>query len=168
VNHNYAYNRAHDDANRLARRHERDLQWAKERRRKQERELGEALLLVATRPLTLARKTVLRSLALLVVIVGGDWFVESAGIFPDRMLVIHWVAVALIVAVLLAALVSLTKLKARLGAARTLLRTNQARLAHTQYHINESVHLFVDSRVEVHNTRQVHSTRQVHTIQAAP
>jgi hypothetical protein len=157
VNHNYAYNRAHDDANRLARRHERDLQWAKERRRQQEREIGEALLLVATKPLTLARKTVLRSLALLVVIVGGDWFVESTGILADWMQVIHWVAVALIVAVLVGALVSLLKLKARLGAARTLLRANGARLAHTQYHINESVHLFVDSRVEVHNTRQVHT-----------
>jgi hypothetical protein len=156
VNHNYAYNRAHDDANRLARRHERDLQWAKERRRQQEREIGEALLLVATKPLTLARKTVLRSLASLVVIVGGDWFVESAGFVADWMPVIHWVAVSLIVAVLVGALVSLLKLKARLGAARTLLRSNGAQLAHTQYHINESVHLFVDSRVEVHNTRQVH------------
>ena len=51
---------------------------------------------------------------------------------------------------------SLLKLKKRLAAARTILRANETRLAHTQYHINESVHLFVDSRVEVHNTRQVH------------
>ena len=82
MNHNYAYNRAHDEAHRLARRHERDLHWAKERRRQHERQIGEALLLVATKPLVLARKTLLITALLLLVIVGGQWFVQNAG--PPR------------------------------------------------------------------------------------
>ncbi|MFF1876639.1 hypothetical protein [Leifsonia sp. NPDC058230] len=156
MNHTYTYDRAHDEAHRLARRHERDLHWAKERRRQHERELGEALLLVSTKPITLARKTVLVTAALFLAIIAGEWLVQSSGILTDWMPIVQWVAVALIVAVFAGALVSLLKLKGRLAAARTLLRSNQNRLAHTQYHINESVHLFVDSRVEVHNTRQVH------------
>ncbi|WP_431278879.1 hypothetical protein [Leifsonia poae] len=156
MNHTYAYNRAHDEAHRLARRHERDLHWAKERRRQHEREIGEAMLLVATKPATLARKTMLVSTILLIVIVGGDGFIESTGAFAAWLPIVHWAAVALVVGVLIGALISLLKLRNRIQAARTLVRSNDARLAHTQYHINESVHLFVDSRTEVHNTRQVH------------
>ena len=60
-----AYDRAHDDAQRLARRHERDLHWAKERRRQQEREIAEAAALLAIPALTLARRTLVVSAVLL-------------------------------------------------------------------------------------------------------
>ena len=53
--HTTSYNPAHDKAQLLARRHERDLHWAKERRRQHEREAAEARATLAARPLRLAR-----------------------------------------------------------------------------------------------------------------
>ena len=38
-------------------------------------------------------------------------------------------------------------------AAPFVLHSRDARLSHTQYHIHESVHSFIDSHVEVVNTR---------------
>jgi hypothetical protein len=158
VNTTYAYNRAHDDAHRLARRHERDLRWAKERRRQHERDLGEARLMLATSSAAHARKTLLITVALLLVIVGGEWLADAMGALGDWKSVVQWAAAALVVAVLVGAVVSLLKVRRRLQAARTLVRNHDARLAHTQYQISESVHRFVDARVEVLNTRQVHAS----------
>jgi len=117
-----AYDRAHDDAQRLARRHERDLHWAKERRRQQEREIAEAAALLAIPALTLARRTLVVSAVLLAL----------TGVALD-----------------LAFNAGLT----RRAAARAALHSRDARLSHTQYHIHESVHSFIDSHVEVVNTR---------------
>jgi hypothetical protein len=61
---------------------------------------------------------------------------------------------ALVLAVVLTATMSLLRLRARRAAARALLRSRDARLSHTQYHIHESVHSFIDARVDVVNTRQ--------------
>lgn len=158
MNTTYAYNRAHDDAHRLARRHERDLRWAKERRRKHERELGEARLMLATSPAAHARKTMLTTVALLVVIVGGEWLADATGVFGPGQALLQWAAAALVVGVLVGAVVSLLKVRRRLQAARTLVGNHDARLTHIQYQITESVHHFVDARVEVLNTRQVHAS----------
>ncbi len=156
MNTTYTYNRAHDDAHLLARRHERDLQWAKERRRQHERELGEARLLLATKPIALAAKTITITVAMLLAIAGAYWFVQSVQLPGEWMPTIQYGAIALVVVVLIGALVSLRRISARRAAARALLDTHAARLAHTQYHIGESVHSFIDARVDVRNTRQVH------------
>ncbi|GAA1448581.1 hypothetical protein [Leifsonia poae] len=156
MNTTYTYNRAHDDAHLLARRHERDLQWAKERRRQHERELGEARLLLATKPIALAAKTITVSVLMLLAIAGADWFVQSVRLPAEWMPTIQYGALALVVAVLVGALISLRRVRARRSAASALLATHSARLAHTQYHIGESVHSFIDAKVDVHNTRQVH------------
>ena len=58
------------------------------------------------------------------------------------------------VAVLLGATVGLGRVRSRRAAARALLRSREARLSHTQFHIHESVHSFIDARVDVVNTRQ--------------
>ena len=87
MNTTYTYNRAHDDAHLLARRHERDLQWAKERRRQHERELGEARLLLATKPVALAAKTITVTVLVLLAIAGADWFVQS--VQPPRRVDAH-------------------------------------------------------------------------------
>jgi uncharacterized membrane protein YraQ (UPF0718 family) len=153
---NQPYNHAHDHAQRLARRHERDLLWAKERRRQREREIATARRLLAMRRTTLARTTVQVTSILLLVIVAGFWCLSSIGLPDVWMMRILWLAAALVVTVLIGALMSLSKLKARRAAARSVLRSHEARLSHTQYHIDESVHSFVDSRVDVWNTRVTH------------
>ncbi|MFF1571694.1 hypothetical protein ACFVWR_03025 [Leifsonia sp. NPDC058292] len=158
MNTTYAYNRAHDDAHRLARRHERDLHWAKNRRRQHERELGEARLALATSPLVHARNTLLITAALVIAIVGGEWLADSVPALAAWTAIIQWSAAAAIVALLLAAVSSLLKLRRRLDAARALVGDHDARIAHTQYQITESVHHFVDARVEVLNTRRVHAS----------
>lgn len=153
---NQPYNHAHDHAQRLARRHERDLLWAKERRRQREREIASARRLLATKRTTLARKTVQITSILLLVIVVGTWCLSSIGLPDVWMTRVLWLAAALVVTVLIGTLMSLFKVKARRAAARSVLRSHAARLSHTQYHIDESVHSFVDSRVDVWNTRVTH------------
>ncbi|MGH1525221.1 hypothetical protein ACRAWC_14730 [Leifsonia sp. L25] len=78
MNHHTSYDRAHDDAQRLARRHERDLHWAKERRRQQEREIVAASALLASSPWALARRTVLVSGSLLAVVAVATGFATAA------------------------------------------------------------------------------------------
>ena len=147
------YNHAHDRAQLLARRHERDLHWAKERRRQHERENAEARALLATHPLRLARVTLWTAGTALVVI-GAAWAVALAVTAPEWQAAVDSAGAALALAVLLASAISLGRLRARRAAARALLRSRDARLSHTQYHIHESVHSFIDARVDVVNTRQ--------------
>lgn len=153
---NQPYNHAHDHAQRLARRHERDLLWAKERRRQREREIASARRLLATKRVTLARPTIQVSVILWSVIAAAYWWLSTLRLPDVWMTRIDWLAAALVVTVLIGALMSLYKVKARRSAARAVLRSHAARLSHTQYHIDESVHSFVDSRVDVWNTRVTH------------
>ncbi|RDV46014.1 hypothetical protein DOE76_04305, partial [Leifsonia sp. ku-ls] len=69
--HTTTYNHAHDRAQLLARRHERDLHWAKERRRQQEREAAEARALLAVSPLRLARAALWTTAAALAATAGA-------------------------------------------------------------------------------------------------
>lgn len=147
------YDRAHDDAQRLARRHERDLHWAKERRRQQEREIAEAAALLAIPALTLARRTLIVSAAVLAVTGVGLEFTVNAGLPSGWVLIAGAAAVAIALTVVICAAASLLGIRSRRAAARTTLHSRDARLSHTQYHIRESVHSFIDSHVEVVNTR---------------
>ncbi|GAA2054000.1 hypothetical protein [Leifsonia soli] len=147
------YNHAHDRAQLLARRHERDLHWAKERRRQHERENAEARALLATHPLRLAGATLWTSAAALAAI-GAGWAVALAVTAPGWQAAMDVAGATLTLAVLLASTISLARIRGRRAAARALLRSRDARLSHTQYHIHESVHSFIDARVDVVNTRQ--------------
>ena len=148
-----SYNRAHDQAQLLARRHERDLHWAKERRRQQERETAEARALLAESPLRLARSTFWTAGALLVAATGA-WGLALAVLSPSLALIVDAAGVAFALTVLIGAAVSLGRLQARRTAARALLHAREARLSHTQFHIHESVHSFIGARVDVVNTRE--------------
>jgi hypothetical protein len=151
--HTTSYNHAHDKAQLLARRHERDLHWAKERRRRQERETAEARAVLAAHPLRLASTTLWTTGVLLVVVAGG--WVAALVLLPAGWAgLIDGAATAAAVAVLLGATVGLGRVRSRRAAARALLRSREARLSHTQFHIHESVHSFIDARVDVVNTRQ--------------
>jgi len=152
--HTTSYNHAHDKAQLLARRHERDLHWAKERRRRQEREAAEAAALLATHPLRLARTTLWTTGALLSVVAGG-WGLALALVAPSWSGVIDGAAAVAALAVLVGGTVALGRIQARRAEARAVLRARQARLSHTQFHIHESVHSFIDARVDVVNTRDV-------------
>ena len=152
--HTTSYNHAHDRAQLLARRHERDLHWAKERRRQQEREAAEARALLAVSPLRLARAA-LWTAALSLVAIGGAWVAALALLGPAWSAVADGVATVLALSVLLGAAIALGRIRSRRAAARTLLRAREVRLSHTQYHIHESVHSFIDARVDVVNTRDV-------------
>jgi hypothetical protein len=153
VNTLLAYDRAHDEAQRLARRHERDLHWAKERRRQQEREIAEAAALLAVPASTLARRTLVVSVVLLVMTGAGFDFALTAGLSSGWLLLAGAAAVAIVLTVAICASVSLLGIRSRRAAARIALHSRDARLSHTQYHIHESVHSFIDSHVEVVNTR---------------
>lgn len=151
--HTTSYNRAHDQAQLLARRHERDLHWAKERRRQHEREAAEARALLAVPRLRLAQPTLWTAGALLVGATGA-WGLASAVLAPSLGLIVDAAAVAFAIVVLVGAAVSLGRVRARRAAARALLHARDARLSHTQFHIHESVHSFIGARVDVVNTRE--------------
>lgn len=148
-----AYDRAHDAAQRLNRRHERDLHWAKERRREQERAIAEATALLQTGRFALIRRTVVVDAVLLVAIGAGLWAAAAAALTEPWSLVVGIAAGVAAAGVLTSAIVSLARLRARRAAARALLRSREARLAHTQFHIQESVHSYIDSYSDVINTR---------------
>ncbi len=150
---NYSYNRAHDDAQRLARRHALDLQWAKERRRQQDRELARARRLLDAKPIVLAQKTVLASAVLLIVVGAGAWLVEGAGLPAVLTADTLWLALGTTVGVLIGTLVSLVRIRSRRSAAQKLVRAHPVRKVHTQYHIEQSTHRFVAARAEVFLTR---------------
>ena len=150
---NHSYNRAHDEAQRRARRHALDLQWAKERRRRHDRELARARRLLAIRPLVLAQKTVFVAIGLLAVIAAGVWFVRDAGIPNVWTTDILWLALALMIAVLIGTLVSLVRIHSRREAAQKLVRAHPEKKVRTQYHIEQSTHSFVSARAEVYSTR---------------
>lgn len=152
--HTTSYNHAHDRAQLLARRHERDLHWAKERRRQQEREAAEARALLAVSPLRLARTT-LWTAGLTLVVIAGAWAGALALLGPAWSAVVDGGATALALAVLVGAAVALGRIRSRRAAARAVLHAREVRLSHTQYHIHESVHSFIDARVDVVNTRDV-------------
>jgi hypothetical protein len=151
--HTTSYNRAHDKAQLLARRHERDLQWAKERRRRQEREAAEARALLASSPLRLAAGA-LWATGVTLVAVAGAWVAGLALLGPGWAAAVDLAATALALAVLLGGVAAFGRIRSRRAAARELLRAREARLSHTQYHIHESVHSFIDARVDVVNTRE--------------
>jgi hypothetical protein len=144
-----AYDRAHDEAQRLLRRHERDLHWAKERRRQQERESAEAAALLAVPALALARRTLIVSGGLLLATAVG----MNAGLTLGWLLIAGAAAVGAALIVVLCATVSLLGIRSRRAAARRRLHSRDARLSHTQYHIHESVHSYIDSHTEVVKTR---------------
>jgi hypothetical protein len=150
--HATSYNHAHDRAQLLARRHERDLHWAKERRRQQEREAAEARALLAVSPLRLARAALWIAAAALAA-TAGAWVAGLVVLGPAWSAVVDGGATVLALGVLLGAAVALGRIRARRAAARALLHAREARLSHTQYHIHESVHSFIDARVDVVNTR---------------
>lgn len=152
--HTTSYNHAHDRAQLLARRHERDLHWAKERRRQQEREAAEARALLAVSPLRLARTT-LWTAGLTLVVIAGAWAGALALLGPAWSAVVDGGATVLALAVLVGAAVALGRTRSRRAAARAVLHAREVRLSHTQYHIHESVHSFIDARVDVVNTRDV-------------
>ncbi|MGH1549844.1 hypothetical protein ACRAWB_11990 [Leifsonia poae] len=151
--HTTSYNRAHDKAQLLARRHERDLHWAKERRRQHERETAEARAVLAAHPLRLAATTLWTAGVLLAVIAGG-WLAALTLLPAGWAGVTDAIAAAAAVVVLFGATIGLGRVRSRRAAARALLRSREARLSHTQFHIQESVHSFIDARVDVVNTRQ--------------
>ncbi len=153
---NQVYNPTHDSAQLLVRRLERDVRWAKDRRRKHEREIDDARRLLATKPLALAGRTPHATVISMLVIVGGYWAALRSGVPEGWMTIILWLASALAFAVFVAALVALLTVRARRAAARKVLDSHAARLAHTQYHINESVHSYLDARVELRNARPLH------------
>ncbi|MFE4467844.1 hypothetical protein ACFRFH_03425 [Leifsonia sp. NPDC056824] len=159
MNHHSSYDRAHDDAQRLARRHERDLHWAKERRRQQEREIVAASALLASSPWALARRTILVTVSLLVAVAVAEGFATAAHLPAGWLLLADAVAVAVAVAVLICAAVALAGVRSRRAAARALVRSHDERLSHTQYHISESVHTFIDAHAEVVNTRPANVAR---------
>ncbi|HEV7183495.1 MAG: hypothetical protein ACHP7F_07225 [Actinomycetales bacterium] len=154
MNHSSPYNRAFDSARQPA---SRDPRWAQERRRQHDRQVGEAMLLLATKPVTLARKTVVVSGTMLLIILGGEWLALRAAFLADWVPLIQWATVAASVAVLIGALVSLLKLRARRETARVFLRANQGRFAQTQYPATESVPSFNDSTADARNIRHAHS-----------
>ncbi|MEY9953980.1 hypothetical protein [Leifsonia sp. EB34] len=153
MNQRIAYDRAHDDAQRLARRHERDLHWAKERRRQQEREVVAASALLASSRWALARRTVLVSGSLLAAVAVAAGFASASHLPAGWLLLADAVAIALAVTVLICATVALAGIRSRRAVARRLVESHDARLSHTQYHIRESVHTFIDAHAEVVNTR---------------
>lgn len=153
---NQVSTRAHDGAQLLVRRLERDIRWAQDRRRRHEREIEDARRLLAAKPITLAGRTPQLTAISILVIAGGCWAARSAGVPAGWMTIILWLASALTLAVFVGALVSLLKVRARRAAARKVLHSHAARLAHTQYHITEGVHSYIDARVEVRNTRHLH------------
>lgn len=159
MNHHTSYDRAHDDAQRLARRHERDLHWAKERRRQQEREIVAASALLATSPWALARRAVLVSGSLLVAVAVAVGFATQAHLPAGWLLLADAVAIAVAVTVLICAAVALASVRSRRAAARALVHSHDARLSHTQYHISESVHTFIDAHTEVVATRPANVAR---------
>ncbi len=153
---NQVHNHAHDSAQLLVRRLERDIRWAKDRRRQHEREIADARRLLATKPIALAGKTPQFAVIALLVIAVGYWAAQRVGV-PDRwMTIVLWTASALALAVFVGALVSLLRVRSRRAAARKVLASHAARLSHTQYYITESVHSYIDARVEVRNTRELH------------
>ncbi|MFF2053537.1 hypothetical protein ACFVU2_18185 [Leifsonia sp. NPDC058194] len=149
----HAYDRAHDAAQRLNRRHERDLHWAKERRRHQERDIAEAVTLLETSRFALVRKAVVVDVVLLVAIGAGLWAAAAAALTEPWSLVVGIAAGVAAAGVLTGAAISLVRVGARRAAARTLLDSREARLAHTQFHIHESVHSYIDSYSDVISTR---------------
>ncbi|WP_158867417.1 hypothetical protein [Leifsonia sp. AG29] len=147
------YNRAHDEAHRLARRHARDLHWAKERRREHERRVAEARLLLSTGPVAAARRPLMVSSLLVTAIGGAAAALIATDAVPAVDGLIPWGAGLLVAAVLVGLAVSLGRLHHDRAAARVFLASREARLSHTQFHIDESVHSFIDSRVLVEATR---------------
>ncbi|WP_348789032.1 hypothetical protein [Leifsonia sp. NPDC080035] len=153
----HAYDHARDQAQRLARRHERDLHWAKERRRQHERETAAAVALLATSRAALARRTVVVSLILLIGIAAALAVALAAGLPAFWPEIAESVATVAAAGVLIGAFVSLQRIRARRSAARDLLHSREARLSHTQFHIHESVHSYIDSHGEVVGTRLARS-----------
>lgn len=148
-----SYNHAHDRAQLLARRHERDLHWAKERRRQHERETAEARAVLAASPLRMARGA-LWAAGLSLVAVAGAWVAGLTLLTPAWSGAVDGGATALALGVLIGATIAFGRIRSRRAAARALLHAREARLSHTQYHIHESVHSFIDARVDVVNTRE--------------
>lgn len=139
-----SYNRAHDDARRQLRRHERDLQWAKDRRRQQERELAEARALLAANWPALIWTQLVVAGVLLVAVAAMVWGVLNSGLLAGAGIVAA-IGGAIVAVIVLAGLAtSLVKLHARRDAARQLVQVRDARLAHTQFHIEESLGSFID------------------------
>lgn len=153
----HAYDHAHDQAQRLARRHERDLHWAKERRRQQERETAAAIALLATSRAALARKTVVVSLVLLAAIAAALVVALAADLPAFWPAIAEGLATTAAAGVIIGAFVSLQRIRSRRAAARDLLHSREARLSHTQFHIHESVHSYIDSHGEVVGTRLARS-----------
>ena len=143
------------DLERLARRHERDLHWAKERRRQQEREIAEAAALLATPAIVLARRTLVASAVVLLVTAAAVDVALNSGLSSGWLLIVGAAAVAVALTVVICASVSLLGIRSRRASARAALHSRDARLSHTQYQIHESVHSFIDARVDVVNTRDV-------------
>ncbi|RDV45408.1 hypothetical protein DOE76_09025, partial [Leifsonia sp. ku-ls] len=83
----------------------------------------------------------------------GAWVAGLALLGPAWAAVVDGGATVVALGVLLGAAVALGRSRARRAAARALLHAREARLSHTQYHIHESVHSFIDARVDVVNTR---------------
>lgn len=148
-----SYNRAHDDARRQLRRHERDLQWAKDRRRQQERELTEARALLAAHWPTLVWTPTIVAAVLLVADVAMIWGVLNSGLLGGAGFVAVWAGAAIAAVVIAQLTVSLVKLNARRRAARQLVQVRDARLAHTQFHIEESLGSFIDGHQVARATR---------------
>ncbi|KRC52369.1 hypothetical protein ASE16_04930 [Leifsonia sp. Root227] len=148
-----SYNHAHDEARRQLRRHERDLQWAKDRRRQQERELAEARALLAASPATL----VWAPLAIAAFLIVGDavmvWGVLNSSLLGTSGFIVAWAGVVVGAVVLIQLAVSLTKLNARRRAAQQLVQLRDARLSHTQFHIEESLGSFIDGHQVARATR---------------
>lgn len=151
--HTHAYDRAHDAAQRLNRRHERDLHWAKERRRQHERDIADAVELLQTSRFALVRTAVVVDVVLLVAIGVGLWAAAAAALTEPWSLVVGIAAGVAAAGVITGAAISLSRVRSRRAAARALVQSHQARLAHTQFQIHESVHSYIDSYTDVVNTR---------------
>lgn len=148
-----SYNHAHDEARRQLRRHERDLQWAKDRRRQQERELAEARALLAASPATL----VWTPLTIAAVLLAADavlvWGVLNSSLLGSTGFIAAWAGAAFAAIVIAKVTVSLVRLHGRRQAARTRVQVRDARLAHTQFHIEESLGSFIDGHQVARATR---------------
>ncbi|MGJ4846583.1 hypothetical protein [Leifsonia sp. Le1] len=148
-----SYNHAHDEARRQLRRHERDLQWAKDRRRQQERELAEARALLAASPATLVWTPLTIAAVLLVADAVLVWGVLNSSLLGSTGFIAVWAGAAFAAIVIAKVTVSLVRLHGRRRAARKRVQVRDARLAHTQFHIEESLASFIDGHQVARATR---------------
>ena len=153
---NQIHNHAHDSAQLLVRRLERDIRWAKDRRRQHERgdrgcpapACDQADRASGQDPSVRGHRVARDRCRILGGAESGrsrqvDDHRPVGRLSPRARCVRRRAGLA-------------ARVRSRRAAARKVLASHAARLSHTQYYITESVHSYIDARVEVRNTRELH------------